>query len=128
MFLYLPPIPSLWKGKVLALGNLSSSEKQFLSSRNVFLIQVLGQESDGLWSPVLWVGGSHWAACCAGAWRRPGGGRGLLPCLASLLEDVALVGKQTHEAKDEEEQPHQTCLPPIFTGPVGCGRCWSASA
>lgn len=49
MFLYLPPILSLWRGKVLALGNLSSSEQQFLSSRNVFL--VLGQESNGLWVP-----------------------------------------------------------------------------
>lgn len=29
-----------------------------------------------------------------------------------LLEDVALVGSQTHEAKDEHEQPHQTRLPP----------------
>lgn len=36
----------------------------------------------------------------------------MFPCLASLLEDMALVGNQTHGAKDEEEQPHQTCLPP----------------
>lgn len=60
-------------------------------------------------SPVLWWEG---VTGLPSVWRRPGGWFGLLPCLASLLEDVALVGNQTHEAKNEEEHPHQTCLPP----------------
>lgn len=37
----------------------------------------------------------------------------MLPRLASLLKDVALVGSQTHGAKNEgEPPPHWTCLPP----------------
>lgn len=68
MFLYLPPILSLWRGKEPALGD--SSSEQFLSSRNVLVFQVLGQESNGLQVPSAVVGGSHWAAFCLEEARR----------------------------------------------------------
>lgn len=39
--------------------------------------------------------------------------------LASLLAVVALVGSQTHGAKNEDEPPSSDLLPPVSAGPTG---------
>lgn len=92
MFLYLSAIPNLWWRKAPALGNPVTCEKLYLSSRNDLLIRVLGQDSDGRWVPrAMWEGGTGLPSV-----QGPGGeGRRVvwLPHLASLLEDVARVGR-----------------------------------
>lgn len=61
------PLEGPWENPV-------TLEKQFLSSRNVLLIQVLGQDSDGLWVPKAVGEGVTWLTSVLG----PGGGRGVV--------------------------------------------------
>lgn len=106
------------------------SEKYFLSSKNFLLIQVLGQEPDGLRvTKAVWEGGTGPPSVLR-PWRKPGGGwLALLPCLISLLEDVALAGSQAHGAKEEEEHPQQTHSPFLgLHGPHGLRAALGSSA